>query len=59
MIAAIMSQGWINFARDGDPSQPGLTWPKYDAASRQTMIFNTISHSVSDPDRAARVFWST
>jgi para-nitrobenzyl esterase len=57
-IATVMSQAWINFARSGNPSQPGLAWPSYDTVSRQTMIFNTTSHVVSDPDGAARLFFS-
>jgi para-nitrobenzyl esterase len=57
-IAASMSQAWINFARSGDPSQRTLAWPAYDMNSRKTMLFNTTSHVVSDPDRPAREFWS-
>lgn len=55
LIAARMSQAWINFARSGNPSQPGLAWPTYDTDKRQTMIFNVESHVVSDPDRPARM----
>jgi para-nitrobenzyl esterase len=57
-VAASMSQAWISFARSGNPSQRGLAWPTYDAASRKTMIFNTTSHVASDPDGAARALWS-
>ena len=53
-IAAVMSRAWINFARSGDPSQGGLRWPKYDTASRKTMIFDVRSHVVEDPDRPLR-----
>jgi len=58
-IAAVMSQAWINFARSGTPSQRNLAWPGYDTTSRQTMIFDTTSHLVPDPDGQARVFWLT
>ncbi len=58
-IAAIMSQAWINFARSGNPSQRHLAWPGYDTASRQTMIFDLVSHVVPDPDGQARAFWLT
>jgi para-nitrobenzyl esterase len=56
-IAAIMSQAWINFARTSNPSQRNLAWPGYDTASRQTMMFDVGSHTMSDPDGAARAFW--
>ena len=58
-LAAVMSQAWINFARHADPSQSGLKWPQYDGRSRQTMLFDTASQSVADPDREAREFWSS
>ena len=54
IIAARMSQAWINFARSGNPSQPGLVWPAYDLAERQTMIFDVASQVVRDPDGPAR-----
>lgn len=57
-LAALMSSAWLNFARTGDPSQPGLAWPRYDAQRRETMIFNTPSQVVSDPDPERRNFWS-
>jgi para-nitrobenzyl esterase len=56
-LAPVMSQAWIDFARTGDPSQQGLAWPRYEATGRQTMIFDTESRVVSDPDAAARRFW--
>jgi para-nitrobenzyl esterase len=52
-----MSRAWINFARTGDPSQPGLAWPAYDPGRRATMIFDTASAVVDDPDSAARQAW--
>ena len=57
-LAAVMSQAWINFARHADPSQNGLEWPQYAVQSRQTMLFDTASHVLADPDREAREFWS-
>ena len=58
-LADLLSQAWINFARGGDPSQPGLSWPAYDAATRRTLIFDTRSRVESDPDAAGRRFWGT
>ncbi|HEY4358808.1 MAG TPA: carboxylesterase family protein [Acidobacteriaceae bacterium] len=38
-----VSQAWINFARTGNPSQPGLEWRPYTATDKQTMIFDVVS----------------
>jgi para-nitrobenzyl esterase len=57
LIAPVMSQAWINFARSGNPSQRRITWPGYDTTSRQTMIFDVKSLAVPDPDGKARAFW--
>jgi para-nitrobenzyl esterase len=57
-IAAAMSQAWINFARSGDPSLPGIKWPHYDTHARSTLIFNLKTHVVSDPDREVRTFFT-
>ena len=35
-----MSQAWVNFARTGNPSQPGLVWKPYTVADPQTMVFD-------------------
>jgi para-nitrobenzyl esterase len=58
LIASVMSQAWINFARGGNPSQRHLDWPSYDTTSRRTMIFDTNSHVMSDPDGRGREFWN-
>ena len=50
-----MSQAWINFARTGNPSQPGLAWPAYDPATVATMVFDTRSRVEHDPASAARM----
>jgi para-nitrobenzyl esterase len=38
-----VSQAWVNFARTGNPSQPGLVWKPYTVAGRETMVFDTVS----------------
>jgi para-nitrobenzyl esterase len=38
-----VSRAWINFARTGNPSQPGLEWKPYAQADSQTMVFDTVS----------------
>ena len=42
-----MSQAWVNFARTGNPSQPGLEWKPYTKDDPQAMVFDTISESVA------------
>ncbi len=50
VVADQMSSAWIAFARTGSPNAPGLaSWPRYDARSRSTMIFNVVSRAVNDP----------
>ncbi|MND03870.1 Para-nitrobenzyl esterase [compost metagenome] len=50
-----MSEAWIAFARTGDPNHPGIPqWPSYDAERRATMVFDTQSRVVDDPDSAIR-----
>jgi para-nitrobenzyl esterase len=38
-----VSRAWINFARTGNPSQPGLDWQPYTPADPQTMVIDTVS----------------
>jgi para-nitrobenzyl esterase len=40
-----VAQAWINFARSGNPNQPGLQWKPWTAQDPQTMVFNTVSES--------------
>ena len=40
-LAAEMSEAWLAFARDGDPSHDGIgDWPAYDTETRSTMVFD-------------------
>jgi para-nitrobenzyl esterase len=46
------SAAWTAFARTGDPNDPKSAlphWPKYDAATRATMMFNLKSRVENDP----------
>ena len=38
-----VSQAWVNFARTGNPSQPGLPWAPYTVQGKETMVFDTVS----------------
>ena len=41
---------------DGEPPLPQLPfWPAYSAARRDTLLFNSDSRVVQDPDHEARV----
>jgi para-nitrobenzyl esterase len=40
-----VSQAWINFARTGSPSQPGLVWKPYTTQDPQVMVFDAVSGS--------------
>ena len=54
------SNVWTQFARSGDPNISGLPhWPKYDPATRATMMFNTESRVENDPYGAMRQILAT
>jgi para-nitrobenzyl esterase len=38
-----VSRAWIDFARTGNPSQPGLEWKPFAEADPQTMVFDIVS----------------
>ncbi len=57
-LAAVMSQAWATFARNGDPNGAGLPhWPAFDATNRATMVFDTPSRSENDPRSEERKVW--
>ena len=41
-----VAQAWVNFAKTGNPSQPGLEWKPFTKESPQAMVFDTDSKSV-------------
>ena len=54
-LADKMSRAWLAFAKTGDPNVDGLpAWPRYDAATRATMLFDTECRVVNDPSAAVR-----
>jgi para-nitrobenzyl esterase len=53
-LAKKMATAWANFARTGNPSQPGLTWTPSDPARCQTMVFDNHCRMVDDPDGEVR-----
>ncbi len=53
-LARTMATAWANFARTGDPSQPGLAWAPTDPERCQTMVFDDTCRMVDDPEGGAR-----
>ena len=53
-LARKMATAWANFARMGDPSQPGLPWPAFTPDQCPTMRFDTECLVVNDPEGEAR-----
>mgnify|MGYP006168938353 CR=1 FL=1 len=50
VLGDVMSEAWLAFARSGDPNHPGLPkWPRYDAETRATMVFDNKSLVVNNP----------
>ena len=53
-LAKKMATAWANFARTGNPSQPGLPWTPFDPARCQTMVLDNVCRMVDDPEAEAR-----
>ena len=57
-LSRTLANAWAAFARSGDPSQPGLVWPRYSLECRETMLFNLESRVSKDPRKEIRIAWS-
>jgi para-nitrobenzyl esterase len=53
-LAALVAQAFVNFAATGDPSQPGLAWPRFEPDSVPTMVFDRVARVEHDPAGEAR-----
>jgi para-nitrobenzyl esterase len=53
-LARLVATAWANFARTGNPSQPGLTWTPFTPESCATMVFDNACRIVNDPEAEAR-----
>ena len=53
-LAKKMAAAWVNFARTGNPSQPGLTWTPSDPTRCQTMVWDNHCRMVDDPEGEVR-----
>ena len=53
-LAKKMAAAWVNFARTGNPSQPGLAWTASDPVRCQTMVWDNHCRMVDDPEGELR-----
>jgi para-nitrobenzyl esterase len=53
-LAKKVATAWSNFARTGNPSQPGLPWAPFSPDKCPTMVFDNTCRMVDDPDGEAR-----
>jgi para-nitrobenzyl esterase len=53
-LAKKMATAWVNFARTGNPSQPGLTWTPTDPTRCQTMVWDNHCRMIDDPEGEVR-----
>jgi para-nitrobenzyl esterase len=53
-LATKMATAWANFARTGNPSQPGLTWTPTNPDRCPTMVFDNQCRMVDDPEGEVR-----
>jgi para-nitrobenzyl esterase len=53
-LAKKMATAWANFARTGNPSQPGLAWDAFDPMRCQTMVFDNHCRMIDDPEGEVR-----
>src|SRR5512136_694532 len=53
-LAKKMATAWANFARTGNPSQPGLPWAPFNPVRCPTMVFDDVCRIVDDPEAEAR-----
>ena len=53
-LAKKMATAWANFARTGNPSQPGLRWEPFEPARGQTMVFDNNCRITDDPEGEVR-----
>ena len=47
--AKLLSRAIVNFATNGNPSQPGLAWPAFDSQRLATMVFDAHARLEYDP----------
>ena len=59
-LAAATNESWLTFAKTGSPATDTLgEWPTVDQPNRPTMVLNTESKLMHDPNALTREFWET
>ena len=53
-LAKKMATAWANFARTGNPSQPGLKWEPFEPTRGRTMVFDNNCRMADDPESEVR-----
>ncbi|MGE3690826.1 MAG: carboxylesterase/lipase family protein [Novosphingobium sp.] len=53
-LSGTMMNAWLRFARSGNPDGKDLTWPRFDATRRPTMLFDVQCRVANDPDPVSR-----
>ena len=53
-LARTMANAWANFARTGNPSQPGLGWTPFEPDRCPTMVFDNQCRMMNDPEGEVR-----
>ncbi|MFP5227843.1 MAG: carboxylesterase/lipase family protein [Acidobacteriota bacterium] len=53
-LAKKMATAWANFARTGNPSQPGIAWTPTNPDTNPTMIWDNACRMENDPEGEAR-----
>ncbi len=53
-LAKKVATAWANFARTGNPSQPGLKWEPFEPTRGQTMVFDNSCRMADDPEGEVR-----
>ncbi len=57
-LSGRIMDAWIAFARNGDPSHPGIgEWPRYDHEDRATLLLGTSCRVALAPLEARRAVW--
>jgi para-nitrobenzyl esterase len=56
-LARTEQQLWASFARDGEPSAPGVEWPRFDPQQRATLLLGRRVEVVDDPNGPVRQAW--